>query len=143
VRFLESETHLGWDPDRTRLELFLSAVMRNVFVDHLRRHKHVAGSLDDEGFVTSKPARNQGDPGYCREIDGRRYIEQFLLAFQEDRKLTELIVATQATDGSHNSNQQLAGLLETTERDIVNRKRRILRKLPWTLWPRRGGSKTL
>src|ERR1035438_5979687 len=47
LAFLRSPNALGWMPARGKLETFLCAVLKNRFIDHLRRHRRYGGPLED------------------------------------------------------------------------------------------------
>jgi len=47
LEFLRSPNALGWVPARGKLETFLCAVLRNRFIDHLRRHRRYGGPPED------------------------------------------------------------------------------------------------
>ena len=48
--FFADPNALGWKPKKGKLETFLGKVLKNKFIDHVRRDEHVAGSFDDEQF---------------------------------------------------------------------------------------------
>lgn len=124
--FFESPNGLGWESAKGPLDRFLLGILKHKMVDHVRRDKHIAGSFDDPGFATELP------PVYPKALD-REVInllgDQILQAASGDCKLEELVNATGRLDDAHNINQQLAKELGTTLSDIINRRRRLTRKL--------------
>jgi DNA-directed RNA polymerase specialized sigma24 family protein len=123
--FFESPNGLGWDPLKGPLDRFLLGILKHKTVDHIRRDRQVAGSFDDPGFTTKIPFV---DPTALGSEVLNVLSEQVHQAANGDSELEELVTATNELDGSHNINQQLAKELKTTPTDIVNRKRRLIRK---------------
>ena len=54
---------------------------------------------------------------------------QIEVAAKGDRDLEELIEATQSLDSTANVNQQLCEILDTTIQDVVNRRKRLTRRV--------------
>jgi len=124
--FFESPNGLGWDPAKGPLDRFLLGVLKHKMIDHVRRDRRIAGSFDDPSFTTELP------PLYPKTLDPERTNtlgDQILQVASGDCKLEELVRATDRLDDAHNVNQQLAKELGTTPADIVNRRRRLTRKL--------------
>ena len=58
MAFFASENALGWDENKGDLAAFLCGVLRNKFLDRVRRHRRRdGGSLDDSTFVERFPER--------------------------------------------------------------------------------------
>src|SRR5262245_20520416 len=51
--FFEDPDGLGWNPTRGPLDRFLLGVLKHKTIDHLRRQRRTAGSLDDSNFAKS------------------------------------------------------------------------------------------
>ena len=122
--FFEDPNGLGWNPEIGPLDRFLLGVAKNKTVDHIRRQRRIAGSLDDPDFV--KRIHLMQATNKDQEIDELR--AEFKKAAKGDPGLEELLRAIATVDGGHNTNQQLAEALNTTPQDIVNRKKRLIRR---------------
>lgn len=122
--FLESNNRLGWKAGKgATLATYLCRVLRNKFVDHLRRSNKVGGSLDDETF-TKKNLKQTDYPAPNAEYQSLE--DEILAIVGDDQELRDLVTAAGLTDGGHNVNQQLAELMGKSPREIVNLKRRLL-----------------
>ncbi len=129
--FFDSPKALGWKPGKETLdspnetqksvERFLAGVLRHKAVDHLRRQKHVAGSLDDPDKDVTPASRDEVTPSVDYAFTRDRICE----LLKNDRELIDLIVATEFVTGEHNVNQELAEILGKTPQEIVNLKRRL------------------
>jgi DNA-directed RNA polymerase specialized sigma24 family protein len=122
--FFEDPNGLGWNPTRGSLDRFLLGVLKHKAIDHMRRHERIAGSIDDPDLV-QKPYLVQ--PMTDGNENGELYRE-LKKAARGDSDLERLVEAVPDIDGRHNTNQQLAEELGTTPQDIVNRKKRLLRR---------------
>lgn len=131
--FFSSRKALGWKPGKDALALavetqnsierFLIGVLRHKAIDHMRRQKHVAGSLDDPGMKAEdyRPSENS-----FTKADYAHRKDKLYALLHEDRELRDLVAATELTSGGHNVNQELSDVLGKTPREIVNLKRRLL-----------------
>jgi len=125
--FFESADALGWD-DQRDLAPFLCGVLRNKFLDRLRRQaRHNGGSLDDPDFNSKSSEGTWEEPSAHSTLEAKEAIEVLKAKAETDRELVELIDAIDATNGDHNINQQLAEDIGTTVKDVVNRKKRLKR----------------
>jgi len=115
---------LGWTPKIGPLDRFLLGVLKHKLLDHIRRHKRMVGSLDDPDFVKKMQT---GQPIAAGDRKGELQ-EELERAASGDADLEELVEAARDIDGRHNVNQQLATELETTPEDIVNLKKRLVRR---------------
>jgi len=126
AEFFSDPGHLGWTPKKGRLETFLGTVLRNKFIDHVRRDKHVAGSFDDQDFLQGQglPSRTTG-----REEDqeASTFADLLRARVKGEKDLEDLITAAELIEGGHNVNQQLAEILSVDTDEVVNRKKRLLR----------------
>jgi DNA-directed RNA polymerase specialized sigma24 family protein len=121
--FFGSSNGLGWAPEKGPIEKFLAGVLWNKARDHLRRHKKVGGSLEEEGGRISHPAIVGCQDRDCIFNDLR---EKLYAAVDGDQDLKDLIAAAELTTGAHNVNQELAELLGKTPPEVVNLKRRLM-----------------
>ena len=122
--FFEDPDGLGWNQMRGPLDRFLLGVLKHKLIDHIRRQERMVGSFDDPDFVKKMhPVQPvAGDDGKG-ELYGE--LEE---AASGDSDLEKLVEAVPDIDGRNNVNQQLATELNTTPQDIVNRKKRLLRR---------------
>lgn len=120
---------LGWQPAKGDLPTFLCGVLRHKLLDHLKRQRHTAGSFDDRAFRESVEERSATASNILGRIELKQRISKLMKRLSRHRDLQEVVAAATATDGGHNSNQQIADVLGTTPRDVANRKKRILRIL--------------
>lgn len=124
VLFWESKNRLGWKPNRgATLGTYMCTVLRNKFIDHLRRTNKVGGSTDDENVARTLSEKG---PDPSTNAKYKSLVKALLDLVGEDVDMQELIIATELTDGGHNINQQYADLMQKTPQDIVNIKRRLL-----------------
>jgi DNA-directed RNA polymerase specialized sigma24 family protein len=125
LEYFESPTALGWNPEIGPLNRFLLGVLRNKILDCLRRQRRTVGSLDDPDFGSRiyklQPTLKPDEP---RELQS-----QFREAVKGDRRLEELVIAMERLEVNYKINQQIAAVLNTTVKDIVNRKKRLIRKV--------------
>lgn len=136
VEFFRSPNALGFSPPKGELtstedvqkslERFLIVVLKRRAIDHLRRQKHVAGSLDDRGSLP-EPSREEAAFAGVEYASASQKIYG-LLEGQDDLK--DLVAAAELTTGSHNVNQELANILNKTPDEVVNLKRRLLQYKP-------------
>jgi DNA-directed RNA polymerase specialized sigma24 family protein len=121
--FFEALDGLGWTPKIGPLDRFLLGVLKHKMLDHIRRQKHIGGSLDDPDFVKNmQPVAPVAGDVRKEELYGE--LEE---AARGDADLEQLVEAVPDIDGS-NVNQQLASKLETTPEEIVNLKKRLVRR---------------
>lgn len=124
--FFEDPNGLGWNPTRGSLDRFLLGVLKHKAIDHIRRQERMMGSVDDPDFDFDQkihlvqPIVDGNEKG---ELYGK--LKE---AARGDSDLERLVEAVPDIDGRHDINQQLAEELRTTPQDIVNRKKRLLRR---------------
>jgi DNA-directed RNA polymerase specialized sigma24 family protein len=118
LEFLSSPDGLGWTPGRGKLETFLCTVLRNKFIDHVRRHRHNAGPPDEFDLFVVRP---EG------QLEQQEVVDQVMLRVQGRTDLEETVAAICEGSGDAPLNQELAEDLGTTVPDVVNRKKRIRR----------------
>lgn len=122
--FFEDPNGLGWNPTRGSLDRFLLAVLKHKAIDHMRRHERMMRSIDDPDFDQKmylvQPIVEGNEEG---ELYGK--LKE---AARGDSDLERLVEAIRDMDGRHDINQELAEELRTTAQDIVNRKKRLLRR---------------
>jgi DNA-directed RNA polymerase specialized sigma24 family protein len=122
--FFEDPDELGWSPTRGSLDRFLLGVLKHKTIDHMRRQEWMIGSFDDPDFVQGMYVVQPVADG---DGNGELYGE-LKEAARGDSDLEQLVDAIPAIDGRNNINQQLAEELKTTPQDIVNRRKRLLRR---------------
>lgn len=122
VAYFAGDGGMKWDPVQGSLERFLGGVLRNRFLLHARKLRRYGGSFDDARFVP-EPNASLGRPLVAT------ITRQIEVAAKGDRDLEELIEATQSLDSTANVNQQLCEILDTTIQDVVNRRKRLTRRV--------------
>jgi DNA-directed RNA polymerase specialized sigma24 family protein len=125
--FLQSPNALGWKQSKGSLPVFLGAVLKHRFLDHLRRDKKIVKQEGEPQEPISRP-KVVSDP--CEEIAARELQARLigLLKGREDEKeLTEFILAASMIEGAGKVNQQLAEILSTTVGEVINRRKRLWR----------------
>jgi DNA-directed RNA polymerase specialized sigma24 family protein len=131
--FLDSSTGLGWKPAKGPIEKFLIGVLWNKARTHLRRDRKLAGSLDDP----KGPHWEVGaPPSVAAELQFVNLRARIYRAVGDDKELRGLIAAADQITGERNVNQELAEILGTSVRQVVNLKRRLLNnpKVTRFLW---------
>ena len=99
--FFRSPNGLGWAKKKGTLENFLSKVVKNKVVDHLRRNEKIAGSMDDSG-ISLKPMRRRAETDPLAKIEQQKFLSQMYELVGDDQDLRDLIAAADLTDGGHN-----------------------------------------
>jgi DNA-directed RNA polymerase specialized sigma24 family protein len=122
VAYFTGEGGMKWDSVQGSLERFLGGVLRNKFLLHARKLRRYGGSLDDARFAP-EPNASIGKPLTAT------ITKQIEVAAKGDTDLEELIKATQTLDSAANVNQQLSQILDTTIEDVVNRRKRLTRRV--------------
>src|SRR5215471_3850934 len=133
LSYLESPNGLGWDPLIGPLDKFLLVILRNKMIDHLRRQKHTAGSLDDPVYlqqIANSPGNQTLDAPEPHASVPTDWKAQDSRVDDGNRDLNALRWALEDIDDFSNINQKLAKRLKTTPSDIVNLKKRLARKFP-------------
>jgi len=116
--FLSSPSGLGWTPSRGKLEIFLCAVLRNKFIDHVRRHRHNAGPPAESDLFAVQPER---------QIEQQEVVDQVMLRIHGRKDLEATVAAICECGGAAPVNQELAEDLGISVPEVVNRKKRIRR----------------
>jgi DNA-directed RNA polymerase specialized sigma24 family protein len=121
LEFLNSENALGWNPARGELEPFLCAVLKNKYLDHIRRLKYnggpITGPMEDRLAVSPHVDR----------LEQHQLVNIVEQRVRGDKELEALVVAIQETEGTSRLNQELADRIGTSVADVVNRRKRIRR----------------
>lgn len=127
LEFFRSPKGLGWNPKKGPLWAFLRPRVRLRLIDHIRRHKKVAGSLDDTARAGKFPIPHLHPQG-SSNCEYAEFREQLLEIVGDDPDLRDLVACTELVDGGANVNQQLSEILEKPVSEIVNLKRRLLKR---------------
>jgi len=121
--FFASSNGLGWAEQKGSIEALLCGVLKKKAIDHLRRQKHVAGSLDDgSGKLTGAGKPRAPAPERARTDVKARLCE----LVRDDKDLEDLLAATELLSGDHNVNQELGEILNKTPKQVSNLKQRLL-----------------
>lgn len=124
AEFYNSPDGLGWKESKGKLEAYLARIVQNRVVDHLRRQRHVAGSLDDDS--RTRPATSKQQHSEAPERARSDLKEELYALVGDDPKLRDLIAAAEMTSGEHNVNQELGEILDKTPRQVSKLKERLL-----------------
>lgn len=116
--FLNSPNALGWTPRRGKLETFLCSVLRNKFIDHVRRHRRNAGPPEESDLFAIPPER---------QLEQQEAVDQVMLRIHGRTDLEETVVAICECSDDARLNQELSEDLGITVPEVVNRKKRIRR----------------
>lgn len=131
MEYWADEGGLGYDPRRGSLERYLCSVVKNKFLMHLRRDRKLISCLQDDSVVVrEQQLTDVGDSPSAKAIAEK--ANQIVTAARGDKELEELVGAAQGLDDGGKVNQQLSVLLGTTIEDVVNRKRRLTRRVDRT-----------
>jgi RNA polymerase sigma factor (sigma-70 family) len=118
LEFLRSPNALGWVPARGKLETFLCTVLRNKFIDHLRRHRHYGGPPKDGNLFAVQPDQ---------QLEQQEAVDDVMQHVRGKKELEELVSAISESNSGPCPNQELAADLGITVSEVVNRKKRIRR----------------
>ena len=124
-KFFDSPNGLGWTKKKGTLENFLFKAVQHKRIDHLRRNKKVAGSLDDTS-ISLKGMRSRAETDPLAKIEQEKLVSKLYELVGDDQCLRDLIAAVELTDGGHNVNQQLGEIMDKTPQEVVNLKRRLM-----------------
>jgi len=125
--FFDSDAS-GWKESKGSLEAFLGKILHNRIVDHLRRQKHVAGSLDEADYSAAKHDGAKGVHGKAPERARVDLASKLYELVGDDTALKDLVTAAQMTSGTHNMNQEMGEILDKTPHQISKLKDRLLKK---------------
>jgi RNA polymerase sigma factor (sigma-70 family) len=117
LEFLRSPNALGWVPARGKLETFLCTVLRNKFIDHLRRHQHYGGPVDGDLFAVQPE----------QQLEQQEAVDQVMQHVRGKKELEELVSVISDSNGGPCTNKELAADLGISVSEVVNRKKRIRR----------------
>lgn len=125
MKFWQSPNGLGWRESRGPLHVFLGRILKNSFIDHIRREKRVVRPEPEVGaptqqigpHLTEDLALKAFQSGLLRLVKGRN----------DEQELADFILAAPLTTSDGKVNQQLADLVKTDEEGVVSRRNRLLR----------------
>jgi len=120
--FFSSSNGLGWNQEKGSIEALLCGVLKKKAIDHLRRQKHVAGSLDD-GSGKSIGGKPLAPAPERARVDVKARLYELVSG---DKDLEDLLTATELLSGDHNVNQELGEILNKTPKQVSNLKQRLL-----------------
>jgi DNA-directed RNA polymerase specialized sigma24 family protein len=121
--FFSSSNGLGWSEKKGSVEALLCGVLKKKAIDHLRRQKHVAGSLDDDSGKLAGAVKLRAPAPERARVDVKARLYEFV---RGDKDLEDLLAATELLSGDHNVNQELGEILNKTPKQISNLKQRLL-----------------
>ncbi|PYP92185.1 MAG: hypothetical protein DMG65_05135 [Candidatus Angelobacter sp. Gp1-AA117] len=122
TEFLQNK-YKSWDENKGALEVYLMGILRNKWVDHLRRQTRTPCSIDDE---KASHEITEG-PEYKWEPEKKIYLRDII---DHARAVDpEFVAAAENLEEGHDSNKQLAKALYTTPSKIFNRKKKLKRQV--------------
>jgi hypothetical protein len=125
--YIDSPDGLGWKEGKGCIETYLGRILHNKIVDHLRRQKHVGGTVDDDRRDVGPAGKSNsaaGAPARAKlDITARLYA-----LVGDDAPLRDLIAAAEMTSGGPNVNQELGAILDKTPHQVSKLKERLLKK---------------
>jgi DNA-directed RNA polymerase specialized sigma24 family protein len=126
-KYLLSPNGLGWRESKGSLTAFLGTILRNKFIDHLRRQREVARTEDDsdESPPRTESARNLDDDIAARELTDR--LLNLVKGRKDEPELRDFIHAGSMISEGGKVNQQLADLMGVDEGEVVNRRKKLWR----------------
>jgi DNA-directed RNA polymerase specialized sigma24 family protein len=122
--FFASADALNWDPAQGTLERFLCGVVKNKYLGHARRH-HISESVEERRARLNTLPLITGPSAVPTVVR----IDEIRCAARGDKQLEELVDVAQGLETVDQSNQQLSEALGTTVEEVINRKRRLKRRL--------------
>lgn len=126
-KFLNSPNGLGWRASKGSLPIYLGAVLKNLFLDHMRRDAKVRKPESDEDGVLPQIVTGQS-PGEAAAVEDLRAKLLALVKGRDDEKeLEELLLAGSMITGAGKVNQQLVDILNITVGEVINRRKRLWR----------------
>ena len=126
-KYLLSPNGLGWRESKGSLVAFLGTILRNKFIDHLRRQKNIVRTEDHSGesLPRAEIVRNPDDDIAARELGDR--LRELVKGRQDEQELLDFIEAGLMISEGGKVNQQLADLLEVSDGEVVNRRKKLWR----------------
>ena len=126
-KYLLSPNGLGWRESKGTLVAFLATVMRNRFIDYLRKEREVSRTEDDSNQPRAIAAfpEKPDDKIAGRELRDR--LLELIRGHKDEGELRDFIAASGKISGHGKVNQQLADLLGVGEGEVVNRRKKLIR----------------
>lgn len=93
-------------------------MLKNKFIDHVRRHRRNAGPPEESDLFAVRPEH---------QLEQQEAVNQVMLRIHGNTDLEEPVVAICECTGDARLNQELAEDLGITVPEVVNRKKRIRR----------------
>ena len=129
LKLLQSPNGLGWRESKGTLPVFLAAVLRNRFLDHIRRDAKI--EHPDADIVERKPNKSQSAATTLEEDLALEQLKGHLLNLikgrDDERELADFIEAGSMTGSEGKVDQQLADILGVTVGEVINRRKRLWR----------------
>lgn len=126
VAYLTSADKLGWDKNKGPLEPYLWIVCKHKLFDHFRRSKHEQPQPHE--YLDQRAGEG---PTSEEEAIYRDLLENIKKRMKGDQEAIDYIdsVDKVSIHGNGKFNQHMAIILQTSTQDIVNRKKRVGRKV--------------
>ena len=126
-KYLLSPNGLGWRESKGSLASYLGTILRNRFIDHLRREKKLVPTEDDsdESPPRIEIVKSPDDDIAAGELAGR--LRERVEGRKDEQELRDFIDASSMISAGGKVNQQLAELLGVDEGEVVNRRKKLWR----------------
>lgn len=126
-KYLLSPNGLGWRESKGSLTTFLGTILRNKFIDQLRRQKEVARTEDDSDETSPQRTipRSHDDDIAARELAER--LLDMIKGHKYEKELRDFVQAGLMISETGKVNQQIAELLEIDVGEVVNRRKMLWR----------------
>lgn len=125
TEFFDSPNGLSWDGTEDGLVRLLCGVLRNKFLDHLRRdgkvHPDSEGAM--AGLVSKEAAPD--DQAACKVVEAR--LIEAVRGHPKERELEDFIVAASCITETGMVDKQMADLLDISVNEVRNRRKMLLR----------------
>ncbi|MGA9768373.1 MAG: sigma factor [Blastocatellia bacterium] len=126
-QFFESPNRLNWKPSKSKLGTFLCMILERRFIDHLRRQKFVAGSLDEEETHRAFAEQPSGAPNPYQQMEYKDFADLMRAEVKGHQELKDLITASEMIHDETKVNEQLAEIMGIPKAKVMNLKKQLVR----------------
>jgi DNA-directed RNA polymerase specialized sigma24 family protein len=126
-KYLLSPNGLGWRENKGSLPAFLGTILRNRFIDYLRRERRLVPTEEDstQSLPRTEIVRSPDDDVVAGELKDR--LLELVKGRKDEKDLRDFIEASIMISSDGKVNQQLADLLGIDETEVVNRRKKLWR----------------
>jgi DNA-directed RNA polymerase specialized sigma24 family protein len=123
----QSANGLGWRESKGTLPVFLGAILKNKFIDHMRRDVKVVRPDPDAHESTGPRPTTQNPDNDIAHLELQDGLLRLIKGEVDEKELEELILAGSMITGGGKVNQQLAEILGVEVGEVINRRKRLWR----------------